>query len=63
MPTIVHISPSRVIRIIISMFEPTDARDGHLDQAEFKKKMLSQLQTTGVVGQVKASERKLPVVI
>ncbi|EFJ49212.1 basal body protein [Volvox carteri f. nagariensis] len=33
------------------MSEPGDAREGHLDQAEFKKKMLSQLQTAGVVGQ------------
>ncbi|GFR48611.1 hypothetical protein Agub_g10522 [Astrephomene gubernaculifera] len=39
------------------MSEPADARDGQLDQAEFKKKMLSQLATTGVVGQVKSQLR------
>ncbi|GIL76032.1 hypothetical protein Vretimale_5680 [Volvox reticuliferus] len=39
------------------MSEPADAREGQLDQAEFKKKMLSQLQTTGVVGQVKSQLR------
>lgn len=36
------------------MSEPPDAKEG-MDQAEFKKKMVSQLQTTGVVGAVKVS--------
>ncbi|PNH04643.1 Oral-facial-digital syndrome 1 [Tetrabaena socialis] len=39
------------------MAEPPDARDGHLDQEEFRKKMMSQLQTTGVVSQVKSQLR------